>query len=455
MAAALQAMTGNIGILGGCAEGVGKGWHAEAVAYPYDEYANVWYASIKSDRWAHCVLNYPERQARGDRLLAAQRRARRQDPEHQGRSSGRAPTGSTSSPTSTRKSQAIKKLELVVCMDSTITPSGLWADVLLPIATHFERHDVGLPWYKGHYYIHRPKVIEPLGETKTDFQVFTELAYRIEKIDPAVADFGRRYNPKAKRDYFHDNDAADEAYLVDWWKNRVQAHQGVKMSWEEFKKHGVYKFRLDRPLVAFRGADPRRQAVPDARPARSRSCRRRWPTSRTGRGRSTATRFRTFRNGSSPSSRSTTKRRGNSPSTWSPRTRAGAPTRSSTTFPGCAKPTSRRSRSTPAMRRKRGIRTGDIVEVWNERGRVVVPAYVTERCMPGVVVLYEGAWMDLDKDGSDRAGNPDFLTLDEPSPAGAFAYNTILVNFKKTPLEHRPGWDVQATSRSAIFRRDK
>ncbi|MBK7812789.1 MAG: molybdopterin-dependent oxidoreductase, partial [Rhodocyclaceae bacterium] len=59
MAAALQAMTGNIGILGGCAEGVGKGWHAESIAYPYDEYANVWWASIKSDRWAHCVLNYP------------------------------------------------------------------------------------------------------------------------------------------------------------------------------------------------------------------------------------------------------------------------------------------------------------------------------------------------------------------------------------------------------------
>jgi anaerobic dimethyl sulfoxide reductase subunit A len=34
MAAALQAMTGNIGILGGCAEGVGKGWHSEAWPTP-------------------------------------------------------------------------------------------------------------------------------------------------------------------------------------------------------------------------------------------------------------------------------------------------------------------------------------------------------------------------------------------------------------------------------------
>jgi hypothetical protein len=73
-----------------------------------------------------------------------------------------------------------------------------------------------------------------------------------------------------------------------------------------------------------------------------------------------------------------------------------------------------------------GIKTGDTVEVWNDRGKVVVPAYVTERCMPGVAVLYEGAWMDLDENGVDRAGNPDFLTLDEPSPAGAFAYNTVL-----------------------------
>jgi anaerobic dimethyl sulfoxide reductase subunit A len=101
-----------------------------------------------------------------------------------------------------------------------------------------------------------------------------------------------------------------------------------------------------------------------------------------------------------------------------------------------------------------GLKTGDIVEIWNERGKVVVPAYVTERCMPGVAVLFEGAWMDLDEKGVDRAGNPDFLTLDEPSPAGAFAYNTVLVNIGKTDLDHRPGWDSIATSRAYVFRRD-
>ncbi len=87
--------------------------------------------------------------------------------------------------------KAIQNMELVICNDSTITPSGLYADVLLPVATHFERHDVALPWYKGHYYIHRPKVIEPMGESKTDWQIYTELAYRLG--------VGPVYNPRATR----------------------------------------------------------------------------------------------------------------------------------------------------------------------------------------------------------------------------------------------------------------
>jgi len=242
MAAALQAMTGNIGILGGSAEGVGKAWHAEAVAYPYDDNSNIWMQSIKSDRWAHCVLNYPQVTREEIGLWPRQDETDGQIPNIR----GIFWQGSNwlNQLTNINKGlQALEKLDLVVCLDSTITPSGLWADVLLPVATHFERHDVGLPWYKGHYYIHRPKVIEPLGESKTDLQIFTELAYRLG--------FGEQYNPKASRDYFQTNDAVDEAYLQEWWETKVMAHQGVSLSWEDFKARGVYKFVLQRPQVAF------------------------------------------------------------------------------------------------------------------------------------------------------------------------------------------------------------
>ena len=453
MAAALQAMTGNIGVLGGCAEGVGKGWHAESVAYPYDQYANVWYASIKSDRWAHCVLNYPN--VKREEVGCWPR---------QDELDGKIPNikaifwhGSDwfNQLTNINKEiAAIKKLELVVCMDSTITPSGLWADVLFPIATHFERHDVALPWYKGHYYIHRPKVIEPLGEAKTDFQVFTELAYRLEKLDPSVKDFGRRYNPKSQRDYFHNNDATDESYLIDWWKNKVQHHQGVTMSWEDFKKHGVYKFKLDRPHVAFQ--DQIEKGIPFETQSGKIEILSGYLAGVTD---WTKTQYgyeipyipkwvEPFESLNHPKAQKFPFHM----ITPHPRWRTHSIFHN---IPWLRETYQQEITISARDAKARGIVTGDIVEVWNERGKVVVPVYVTERCMPGVVVLFEGAWMDLAKDGTDRSGNPDFLTLDQPSPAGAFAYNTILVDFKKTNLDHRPGWDTQATSRSMVFRRDK
>jgi anaerobic dimethyl sulfoxide reductase subunit A len=452
MAAALQAMTGNIGVLGGCAEGVGKAWKAEAVAYPYDEFANVWFASIKSDRWAHCVLNYPNVKREEIGLWPRDDRLDGVIPNikaifWQGSDWFNQLTNIN------KEIQAIKKLELVVCMDSTITPSGLYADVLLPIATHFERHDVALPWYKGHYYIHRPKVIEPLGESKSDFQAFTELAYRLESLDPALQGFGKRYNPRADRSYFRNPDAVDEAYLREWWDARVMKYQGVQMPWETFKKHGIYKFKFDKPVVAFRKQIE--QGV-------------RFPTP-SGRIEIFSTQLagikdwkRTAYGYEIPYIPKWIE-----PFEWLDHPKAKQfPFHLVTPHP--RERTHSIYHNIPWLRetctqevtinasdaRRLGIQTGDTVEVFNERGKCVLPAYVTERCMPGVAVIFEGSWLDLDKDGVDRSGNPDFLTADQPSPAGAFAYNTILVDIRKTTLEHRPGWDKLASARSGVFRRD-
>ena len=446
MAAALQAMTGNIGVLGGSAEGVGKSWHAEAVAYPYDGYSNIWAQAIKSDRWAHCVLNYPNvrreeiglwpRQDTGDGVIPNIR--------------GIFWQGSNwfNQLTNINKEiQAVKKLDLVVCMDSTITPSGLWADVLLPIATHFERHDVALPWYKGHYYIHRPKVIEPMGESKTDFQVFTELAYRLG--------YGPRYNPKANRDYFHYNDAVDEAYLREWWVKGPMGHQGVTMSWEEFKQRGVYKFKLPRIQVAFQ--DNVEKGVPW--PTMSGKIEifstvlgkvRDWKKTQYGEEIPAIPKWiEPFESLNHP----LTEKYPYHMITPHPRWRTHSIFHN---IPWLRETYEQEITINAEDAKKLDIKNGDIVEVWNDRGGIVLPAYVTERCMPGVVVVHEGAWMDLDENGWDRAGNPDFLTLDAPSPAGAFAYNTILVTMRKATegRTHRPGWDKLATARSHAFRRD-
>ena len=450
MAAAVQAMTGNIGVLGGCAEGVGKAWHAEAVAYPYDEFSNVWSASIKSDRWAHCVLNYPDIKREEIGLWPRTDNMDGVIPNIRG-IFWQGSDWLNQLTNINKEIQALRKLEsegekesLLVCMDSTITPTGIWADYLLPIATHFERHDVALPWYKGHYYIHRPKVIEPLGESKTDFQVFTELAYRLG--------FGERYNPRATRAYFERNDDVDEAYLVAWWE-RVKYHQHVKMSWDEFKKRGVYKFKLDRPHVAFQ--DNIEKGIPFNTPsgrieifAQQLASITDW--TKTAYGYEIPAIPKWIEPWESLNSPKTEKHPFH---VISPHPRH----RTHSIFNNIPwlRETYEQEVTINARDAKRlSVKTGDTVEVFNDRGRCIVPVYVTERCMPGVAVLHEGAWMDLDKNGIDRSGNPDFLTLDEPSPAGAFAYNTVLADIRKSDLQHRPGWDQLATSRAHVFRRD-
>ncbi|MFC2122909.1 molybdopterin dinucleotide binding domain-containing protein, partial [Bacteroidota bacterium] len=80
---------------------------------------------------------------------------------------------------------------------------------------------------------------------------------------------------------------------------------------------------------------------------------------------------------------------------------------------------------------KRGISDGDTVLVYNDRGKVLTAAKVTDRIMPGVVDIPEGAWFDIGEDGIDRGGCANILVPDEPSPGGAWAVNTALVEVKK------------------------
>ena len=80
-----------------------------------------------------------------------------------------------------------------------------------------------------------------------------------------------------------------------------------------------------------------------------------------------------------------------------------------------------------------GIRNGDLVELYNERGAVVVGARVSDKIMPGVVSLYEGAWPQLDSKGRCNNGLVNFLTSSR-SASGltqATTANTCLASMRK------------------------
>ncbi len=82
---------------------------------------------------------------------------------------------------------------------------------------------------------------------------------------------------------------------------------------------------------------------------------------------------------------------------------------------------------------KRGVSDGDLVEIFNARGRMRIPAFVTDRITQGVVAANPGAWYTPDKEGVETHGSINVLTMSHrATPLGnANPQHTNLVEVKK------------------------
>ena len=122
-------------------------------------------------------------------------------------------------------------LEFVVCQAPFFEGEAKFADVILPACTNFERDDIAEVAQGGGYVFdhftsnnHRiilnmQKCIEPLGESKSDYDIFVMLA---EKMG-------------IKDEYTEGN-------TVDDWLRKIYENSDMKkvMPWEQFKKKGYY-----------------------------------------------------------------------------------------------------------------------------------------------------------------------------------------------------------------------
>ncbi|MBK0364751.1 molybdopterin-dependent oxidoreductase [Salmonella enterica] len=80
----------------------------------------------------------------------------------------------------------------------------------------------------------------------------------------------------------------------------------------------------------------------------------------------------------------------------------------------------------------RQLKSGDRVHVFNDRGVVELPCKVTQRILPGVAAMPQGAWTRLDGNGVDVGGCINTLTSHHPSPlAKGNPQHTNLVEIKR------------------------
>ncbi|EEQ09301.1 dimethyl sulfoxide reductase chain A protein [Yersinia mollaretii ATCC 43969] len=86
----------------------------------------------------------------------------------------------------------------------------------------------------------------------------------------------------------------------------------------------------------------------------------------------------------------------------------------------------------PIDAQARGLQQGEMVEIFNSRGRIRIAVKITERVLPGVISVPQGAWRNLNKEGIDVGGCINTLTTLRPSPlAKGNPQHTNLVEVKR------------------------
>ena len=291
--------------------------------------------------------------------------------------------------------KALKSLEFIAIQEQFITPTAKFADILLPTCTFFERNDA--VWGAGPHLAYQRKIIEPLGESRSHLDICMGLA---EKM--GIADY---------------NDKTDEEWLEQIMKPAVT-------DYERFKETGVEKFYSE-PSVPFKNeiADPANHPFPtpsgkieiysqqiaeiekplmppipkyiETWESVNDPLAEKYPLQMI------STHF---------------KRRAHSQFDNIPWLRELEP---------------QAVKINPKDAKPRGIKDGDPVRVFNDRGEIIIQAEVTQRIIPGVVDVPQGAWYDPDEQGVDRGGCANVLTRDARSPGGAFTTNTCLVQVEK------------------------
>ena len=104
------------------------------------------------------------------------------------------------------------KLDLVVDVNFRLDSTALYSDIVLPAASHYEKTDLNMT--DMHTYVHPfTPAVEPLGEAKTDWQIFKELAQKIQEIARE-----RDIDPIADRKFDREIDLTTvyDDYVRDW-----------------------------------------------------------------------------------------------------------------------------------------------------------------------------------------------------------------------------------------------
>jgi anaerobic dimethyl sulfoxide reductase subunit A len=302
------------------------------------------------------------------------------------------------------------RVEFIAVQDNFLTPTARFADLVLPACTQFETWGVEDGWKYGDEVILQPKLVEPLGESKSDYRICSELAERLGIHDAFT-------------------EGRDEKGWVEFCLDEFRRLRFPELpTLDEFLEANIGAWTLPavQPLIAFEDfrQDPEKHPLntpsgkieifskqlfdmrqPDEIPPIPKYIQE-WespfdshlPYPLQAIGHHTLHRVHSTHDNND----------------WLEEA-----------FP-------QRVFLNPIDAAARGIKDGDEVKVFNPRGAMILPCRITPRIMLGVVDIPQGAWYEPDENGIDRGGCVNVLTSHRWTPfAHASTQHTIMVQVER------------------------
>lgn len=320
-----------------------------------------------------------------------------------------------------RMKEAYLKLETVVAVDYNWTATCRFADLVLPACTPYERNDIdAYGSYSNRGIIAMQKLVDPLYHSMSDFEIWRQFCKRMKRDE----EYTRAMNEMQWVEHLYEECRADNARkefpmppFAEFWEKgyilfpkgkpwvrhadfrddpevnalgtpsgfiEIYSRKLASFGLSDCKGHPIWMEKVERPMGG-KGSDKYplwlQSAHPDTR-LHSQTCE-------------------------SPTRRAEYTIQGREPVYIS-----------------------------PADAEKRGIKHGDLVRVFNDRGQLLAGAYVSDNFPENVVRIQEGAWYGPtgpEIGALDTYGDPNTLTIDIATSelAQGPSANTCLVEIEK------------------------
>lgn len=291
-----------------------------------------------------------------------------------------------------RLREAWRRPDTVIAHEPWWNALARHADIVLPCTTPAERNDLGVPRGEAHFFAMR-RAAEPFGEAKSDHAILAGIARRLGVAEAFTGGL---------------DEMGWIRHLYALSRQRAAAHGLDLPDFDAFWRAGEVKLPVPAtpPLFAAFRADPQAHALPTPSGRIEMFSERIasfgyadcpghpvWLEPAEWLGGDSARRFPLHLVSNQPATRLHSqydngivsregKIAGREPVTLHPDDAA-----------------------------RRGLRTGDVVRIFNDRGACLAGLVISDQIAPGVARLPTGAWWDPDGD-LDRHGNPNAVTLD-------------------------------------------